>query len=178
MERLTELMRSIWCQLPNPTQLDAVILNQTIVATQPSPHPQPFSLGEKGARFKVSLPSGEGFRVRVNCCKQILIWYNFAFEVDHTTPLSKGASDELNNLALSCRICNLRKSDHTDAIDPLTKTNVPSSTLDSKTGQSILRNPPRLHTKYLGRPASVVPQCNALTSTHPYNSAHASFGLL
>jgi hypothetical protein len=29
-----------------------------------SPHPQPFSLGEKGARFKVPLPEGEGFRVR------------------------------------------------------------------------------------------------------------------
>jgi hypothetical protein len=29
-----------------------------------SPHPQPFSLGEKGARFKVPLPLKEGFRVR------------------------------------------------------------------------------------------------------------------
>jgi len=29
------------------------------------PHPQPFSLREKGAGFKVPLPEGEGFRVRV-----------------------------------------------------------------------------------------------------------------
>jgi len=29
------------------------------------PHPQPFSLREKGAGFKVPLPQGEGFRVRV-----------------------------------------------------------------------------------------------------------------
>jgi hypothetical protein len=50
---------------------------------------------------------------------------NVAFEVDHTTPISKGGSDEIENLALSCRICNLRKSDHTTAIDPLTQTIVP-----------------------------------------------------
>jgi 5-methylcytosine-specific restriction endonuclease McrA len=47
---------------------------------------------------------------------------NFAFEVDHTTPISKGGSDDFDDLALSCRICNLRKSDHTDALDPLTQT--------------------------------------------------------
>jgi hypothetical protein len=50
---------------------------------------------------------------------------NVAFEVDHTTPLSKGGSDELVNLALACRICNLRKSDHIDAVDSLTQTVVP-----------------------------------------------------
>jgi hypothetical protein len=50
---------------------------------------------------------------------------NFAFEVDHTTPISKGGSDDFDDLALSCRICNLRKSDHTDALDPLTQTVVP-----------------------------------------------------
>ena len=33
-------------------------------ADHPSPHPQPFSQGAKGAGFKVSLPLGEGFRVR------------------------------------------------------------------------------------------------------------------
>jgi hypothetical protein len=50
---------------------------------------------------------------------------NFAFEVDHTTPISKAGSDDFDDLALSCRIFNLRKSDHTDAIDPLTQTVVP-----------------------------------------------------
>ncbi|NJM49050.1 MAG: HNH endonuclease [Alkalinema sp. RU_4_3] len=50
---------------------------------------------------------------------------NVAFEVDHTTPISKGGSDDFDNLALACRICNLRKSDHTDALDPLTQTVVP-----------------------------------------------------
>ena len=54
-------------------------------------------------------------------CNAPEIISNVAFEVDHTIPLSKGGSDELENLALSCRICNLRKSDHTTAIDPLTQ---------------------------------------------------------
>jgi len=36
------------------------------------PHPQPFSLREKGAGFKVPLPEGEGFRVRVKLKSGIL----------------------------------------------------------------------------------------------------------
>ena len=58
-------------------------------------------------------------------CNAPEIISNVAFEVDHTIPISKRGSDELENLALSCRICNLRKSDHTTAIDPLTQTIVP-----------------------------------------------------
>jgi hypothetical protein len=60
---------------------DRVIPNQPIVTANPGPHPQPFSLGEKGARFKVPLPSGEGFRVRANCCKQSLIWYELVLAI-------------------------------------------------------------------------------------------------
>jgi len=36
-----------------------------VLAEVNCPHPQPFSLREKGAGFKVPLPEGEGFRVRV-----------------------------------------------------------------------------------------------------------------
>jgi HNH endonuclease len=43
---------------------------------------------------------------------------NMAFEVDHIIPISRCGTDEPDNLALSCRICNLRKSDHIDGIDP------------------------------------------------------------
>jgi HNH endonuclease len=50
---------------------------------------------------------------------------NVAFEVDHTTPLSKGGPDEFESLALSCRICNLRKSDHIDGLDPVTQAITP-----------------------------------------------------
>jgi HNH endonuclease len=50
---------------------------------------------------------------------------NVAFEIDHIIPIAQGGSNQLDNLALSCRICNLRKSDHTDATDPISQTVVP-----------------------------------------------------
>ncbi|MEZ4769529.1 MAG: HNH endonuclease signature motif containing protein [Caldilineales bacterium] len=36
--------------------------------------------------------------------------FNLAFEVEHIVPLSRGGSDETDNLALACRSCNLYKS--------------------------------------------------------------------
>ena len=45
---------------------------------------------------------------------------NIEFEVDHIIPISRNGTTELDNLALSCRICNLRKSDHVEGIDPVT----------------------------------------------------------
>lgn len=47
--------------------------------------------------------------------------FNVAFEVDHIIPLSKNGTDEAQNWALSCRICNLRKLDHTDGFDPVSQ---------------------------------------------------------
>ena len=37
--------------------------------------------------------------------------FNFAFEVEHILPQARGGSDDLDNLALACRACNLFKSD-------------------------------------------------------------------
>ena len=36
--------------------------------------------------------------------------FNFLFEVDHFVPLSKGGSNDLENLVLACRACNAYKS--------------------------------------------------------------------
>lgn len=44
-----------------------------------------------------------------------------AFEVDHIRPTSRGGTEELDNLALACRVCNLRKYDYIEAIDPVTQ---------------------------------------------------------
>ncbi len=52
------------------------------------------------------------------CAPEILS--NIEFEVDHIIPISRNGTTELKNLALSCRICNLRKSDHTQGLDPIT----------------------------------------------------------
>lgn len=37
--------------------------------------------------------------------------------MDHILPVIHGGGDELSNLALACRACNLRKSDRTEAMD-------------------------------------------------------------
>jgi 5-methylcytosine-specific restriction endonuclease McrA len=47
------------------------------------------------------------------------------FHVEHITPEAHGGLTELNNLALACPSCNLKKSDRETAADPLTKKSVP-----------------------------------------------------
>ena len=46
--------------------------------------------------------------------------FNVPFEVDHILPVAKGGQDEAVNWALACRVCNLRKSDAVDGLDPQT----------------------------------------------------------
>ena len=47
--------------------------------------------------------------------------FNLPFEVEHIIPLSRGGNNNENNLALSCRSCNLYKSDTISAFDEETK---------------------------------------------------------
>ena len=46
--------------------------------------------------------------------------YNFLFEVEHIQPLAERGRNDLDNLALSCRSCNLFKSTRRSATDPET----------------------------------------------------------
>jgi hypothetical protein len=43
--------------------------------------------------------------------------FNLPFEVEHIIPLSQGGDKHEGNLALSCRSCNLYKSDSVSAFD-------------------------------------------------------------
>ena len=43
--------------------------------------------------------------------------FNLPFEVEHIKPLSQDGDDSENNLALSCRSCNLYKSDAISGFD-------------------------------------------------------------
>jgi hypothetical protein len=52
---------------------------------------------------------------RCEYCREAV--FNFPFEVEHVAPRSAGGSDDESNLALACRACNLRKSDHVAGID-------------------------------------------------------------
>ena len=45
---------------------------------------------------------------------------NLEFEVEHVVPLAAGGSGDLENLALACRACNVRKSHAVAAVDLLT----------------------------------------------------------
>lgn len=43
--------------------------------------------------------------------------FNFPFEVEHILPPGRGGSNDESNLALSCRCCNVFKSDWLEAVD-------------------------------------------------------------
>jgi len=46
-------------------------------------------------------------------------WQYVPFTVDHVIPLSKGGTDDTDNLALSCFHCNRRKANRVEALDPV-----------------------------------------------------------
>ena len=46
-------------------------------------------------------------------------------EVEHLMSQARGGSDDEDNLWLACRLCNVFKSCHTDALDTLSGTRVP-----------------------------------------------------
>ncbi len=62
---------------------------------------------------------------RCEYCRAPEAIFNLAFEVEHIVPTKRGGPDIESNWALSCRACNLFKSDHCDAFDPHTESNVP-----------------------------------------------------
>jgi hypothetical protein len=55
---------------------------------------------------------------RCEYCQAPEAIFNFPFEVEHIVPPRHGGADEDANLALSCRSCNVFKSDSLEAIDP------------------------------------------------------------
>lgn len=61
---------------------------------------------------------------RCEYCRAPEVIFNCPFEVEHIIPPSRGGLDEEANWALSCRACNVRKSNHLDAVDPETATQV------------------------------------------------------
>jgi hypothetical protein len=54
-------------------------------------------------------------------CRAPEIVFNLPFEVEHITPQSHGGETTQDNLALSCRSCNLYKSDYVSAVDEQTQ---------------------------------------------------------
>ena len=64
-------------------------------------------------------------RDRCEYCRAPEWVYNLELEVEHVVPRGRGGPDELHNLALACRSCNLRKGLAVRATDPETARPVP-----------------------------------------------------
>jgi hypothetical protein len=62
-------------------------------------------------------------RARHACeyCRAPEVVFNLPFEVEHIWPQARGGETMEDNLALSCRSCNLYKSDYVSAVDELTQ---------------------------------------------------------
>jgi hypothetical protein len=58
-------------------------------------------------------------RARKLCeyCRSNSKYSDTSFEIEHIFPVSKGGGNDLENLALSCRGCNIRKSSKTEGLD-------------------------------------------------------------
>ncbi len=61
---------------------------------------------------------------RCEYCRAPEVIFNLPLEVEHVIPLAQGGRDDEDNLALSCRACNLRKSDHLEGFDEITQSRV------------------------------------------------------
>lgn len=65
-------------------------------------------------------------RAKYHCeyCKRSEEIVATTFEIDHILPISKGGSDEDNNLCCACRDCNAHKSNRENCTDPETNEEV------------------------------------------------------
>jgi hypothetical protein len=54
------------------------------------------------------------------CCAQLRFSPN-SFHIEHHIPVSRGGTDAVDNLTLSCPQCNLHKATKTEAIDPVSE---------------------------------------------------------
>lgn len=55
-------------------------------------------------------------------CKMSQVLQGATFHLEHIVPLSRGGSDDLDNLALACPSCNLHKADRTHFQESHTET--------------------------------------------------------
>lgn len=61
---------------------------------------------------------------RCEYCRAPEEFHSIEFEVEHVYPRARGGDDALDNLALACRSCNVRKLQATHATDPTTGVSV------------------------------------------------------
>ena len=64
-------------------------------------------------------------RHRCGYCLLLQKYSPIVFQFDHYNPVSKGGTNDENNLWLACGNCNNAKSDHTECFDSVPETTVP-----------------------------------------------------
>lgn len=62
---------------------------------------------------------------RCGYCLAHQAYIPWILEIEHIIPVSKGGTDDENNLWMACHSCNLHKGSQIDGIDPLTAQTVP-----------------------------------------------------
>ena len=62
---------------------------------------------------------------RCEYCRAPEAIFNLRFEVEHIIPISRSGSDDESNRAVSCRACNLYKSNQVEGLDEVAGTRVP-----------------------------------------------------
>jgi HNH endonuclease len=76
------------------------------------------------ADARLSLQTKRLVKERANgCCEYCLSQSKFSSDplsIEHIIPRSKGGTNDLEDLAVSCQGCNNLKYNHTEAIDPMT----------------------------------------------------------
>lgn len=77
--------------------------------------------------FRVAVRAGG----RCEYCHAPEAVFNFAFQVEHVYPQSRGGTDTEENLALSCSACNLYKGDAVSGWDEVTQS--PAALFDPRT---------------------------------------------
>jgi HNH endonuclease len=63
----------------------------------------------------------EAFDNRCSYCLAAQQYVLSKLEIEHIIPVTLGGGNDEWNLCLACRLCNLYKSDHIEAADPITK---------------------------------------------------------
>lgn len=58
---------------------------------------------------------------RCEYCHAPEVIFNFPFEVEHVIPTCHKGTDDLSNLALACRSCNIHKANHLTGFDEVTQ---------------------------------------------------------
>ena len=62
---------------------------------------------------------------RCEYCQAPEVVFNFPFEVEHIVPISRQGTNNVENLALACRSCNLRKGNRISGCEPNSDVEVP-----------------------------------------------------